>query len=525
MYINFNNYIKAKFFSIEYTGEIILFSVDESVITEFIENENIELSEFQELISRELRSSWYLQSCCETQCFGICALQIYIAHQMCDDDEFKSGQYNLRLEQFLNIDTNRLQKLYLESQNDLWNNLKSFCNNNNFIINIPFPSSGKGCYIQYPFSQTLLNKEDLKKAPILFERVGIKINEYLPFDEFSRMIEYADNSFCMSNHYYKVKQKLLVDFASYNQLHQQLYSYFTNEWDGSYLDATKNKCKATDKDLTKETLTFVLSCDLETISVLDAEYDHIDSISTNNNAVFQQLNNLQKLYDDDFLIFEKDNISEESNYVRKFEIGKQYVLLCKKYRDASKYISSLTKVETIINAHYDIFISGILSKKSAHHFWEKYFSSQSRNYKIGGGLKLKYKTWMCGCGPQIILEENSTAWLNGKIIMTCEFDCSQLPIGSYRLKVDGFPPERFDIIEPKYNVPNNWNGWKIEKRRYLWEQNCDNPNLVGLSNNFRLTADPTSTRSWINSITECKNNTVSTNQVIKANLRRTNKKI
>lgn len=515
MYLEFNNYIKDEFFSVEYTGETILFSVDESVINRFIEKREITYHVFQENIRDGLSYSWSSKTINRTQCFGICALQIYVAHQMSDDNKFSSQEYNPRLAQFLNIDTNKLQKLYSESQNDLWGNLRSFCDENSFRVNIPLPTYGKGCYVQYPFSQTLLNKEDLKKAPILFERVGIKKNEYLLFEEFSNMIEYADNSSCMSNHYYKVKDKLIIDFDSYNQLFQQLYNYFINEWDGFYLNSTRRTLKSKIQDLTKETLTFVLECNLENISVYNFDYDHIKTMFVTSDNVFQQIKDFQELYVEEFLMFETDCISKESSYVRKFEIGKQYVLVCKKRSSASKFIASLTKVETLANSHYDIFITGILSKKPRHLFWSKYFSFKSRNYKIQGGLKLNHKTWMIGCGPQILLDKKSKAWLNGKIITDSVFNCSELPAGNYRLKVDGFPPEKFKIEEPKYNVSDNCNGWVIEKKNYLWVQDNMNTNLVGLFCDFTKNESVITIRSWIKGITQDKNKTIHINRVVK----------
>lgn len=514
IYSDFNDYIRNEFFSMQETGETIIFAVDKVVINDFIQKKEMSFEVFQNGMASELRLSWRTKTVKNIDCFGICAIQIFIAHQMRKDGDFSSKEYNPRLAKFLNIDTNALQRIYRESQNQLWCNLKKYCEENQFEITIPSPTSGKGCYVQYPFSQTLLNQEDLKQTPILFEKVGIKRTEYFPFDEFSKLIENADNSCCMNSHYYKVKERLIADFGTYEVLYQQIFNFFINNWDGSYIDYSDSNATQQDKSTVKKSISIMLDKNIESITVFDYDYTQIEKVAINEIDLFSYIRRNYKLYDNDFLIFEKDGLSDESEYVRKFETGKQYVLICKKYGTASNFISSLSRFNVFPNQTYDIFTLESLSKVSKHPFWSKFFLSQSRNYKIDGGLKLGYNIWMYRAGPIISLESGSEAWLNGAKIESSELDCSNLPVGVYKLKVENFPPEKFVIKDFTYTPQTTCSGWEISKREHYWKGNSVNFQISGLRHHFTNDISKPSVRMWIKSMKEMKDNSSTSNQVI-----------
>ena len=516
MYSVFNEYIRQKFFPVDQTGETIIFAVDEFVINDFIAQEGVEFKMFRYEIEKELKYSWRLKAIKKDDCFGVCAIQVYIAHQMRKDGDFSSREYNPRLAIFLNIDINTLQRFYRVSQNKLWCNLKEYCEENHFKINIPLPTFGKGCYVQYPFSQTLLNQEDLKRTPILFERVGIKRTEYFPFNEFSKLIENADSGYCMSSHYYKVKERLFKDSGTYTDLYHQVFNYFTNNWDGSYLETLKTALIPRRKSIAKESANVVLDKKIQKITVFDSDYKQIEQVDINNVDLFNFIKGSHQLYDNDFLIFEKDYISEESEYVRKFETGKQYILICKKFGNASKFISSLSQFNTFSHSKYDIFAIEELSKKPKHHFWSKYFLSRSRSYKIEGGLKLGYNIWMYGAGPKVFLESDSEVWLNGKRIESCELDCSHLTIGSYKLKVDSFTPEKIEIKDITYRTQTTCRGWQISRSKNCWSNILTDFNVAGLRFGFANEIRKTCTRVWIDSLTQNRKITQYSNQVLNA---------
>ena len=341
-YNKFNQYIIDKFFSSENKGNTILFSVDDEIIYEFLRLGNIEYEEFQSKMADILNNNWWEAN---ENYLGICAIQVFIAYKMQEDDEFSSNQYNPRLAKFIGIDTSALQKLYAENQTGIWNKLKKFCNDNDFIINIPEARKEKGCYIQYPFSQALLNKEDLKKASIFFKRIGINRSEYISFKDFSQLIETADNGHCMKAHYYKVKKKLKKEFGCFEQLNRQIYNFFIDEWDGSYpnQENASNTVKSTYKK--NQGIHLFLNKSYDCITVVDDEYEFLDKIFLFNQDVFCFIKKYQNLSDDEFLIFKIDTIDENAECVRKFEIGERYVIICTQNNKVSTLLPSLCHAE------------------------------------------------------------------------------------------------------------------------------------------------------------------------------------
>jgi len=491
IYSKFNEYIKEKFFPIENKGNSILFSIDEETISEYLQREGTNRSDFQINISSALRSNWLLE---KNHFFGICAIQVYIVSQMQEDETFSSKQYNPRFAKFLNINTNELQSLYSSYQNDIWKNLKKFCIENDFEINIPNLRKGKGCYVQYPYSQALLRKEDLKRTSILFENIGIKQSQFIQFKDFSQLIEDADNGHCMNTHYYRVKENLKNKFGSIEQLNWQIYNYFIDEWDGSYPQTTNNIRPETSRNKKVQDIHITLNKSFETIFVLNDNYDTIDEFNLKNINAFSFVERHKGLYNKEFLIFKLDTISGESDYVQKFEIGEKYVIICKLTSEARIFIDSLCKIEQKISGVYDIFVTHQLNNISKHHFWHNYFSMQSKGYRIEGGVKLAYKRWMQGCGPIITCYEKSLMWINGTKYEENIIDCSNFSVGVHKIAKDS-SIEKIEILAPMNALNRTCNGWKIDKKNW-GPANC-NFQLSGLINNFWEETNSSNIADWI----------------------------
>lgn len=491
-YCKFNEYIKKKFFPSEKKGNTILFSVDEETISEYLQKEGIDFSDFQINISSTLEKNWLIT---RKLFFGICAIQVYIVSQMQEEENFSSNEYNPRLALFLNIDTNKLQRLYTSHQNDIWYNLKSYCEENDFQISIPNSNFGSGRYIQYPLSQALLSKEDLKRTSILFENIGIKQTQYIPFKDFSQLIEEADNGHCMNKHYYKVKNKLRNNFGSIEQLNRQIYNYFIDDWDGLYPQTTNNIRPETSRNKKVQDLHIFLDKSFEKISVLNDEYESINVIFFKDTNVFSFVEKHKGLCNNVFLIFKLDTISGESEYEQKFELEEKYVIICQPKSKASIFIDSLCKIEKKISDVYDIFVTHPLKKKSKHHFWYKYFSQQSKGYKIEGGIKLAYKTWMQGCGPTITCNEKSLIWIDGTKYDETIINCSNFSVGVHKIIKDS-SIEKVEIQAPLNSLNRTCTGWQINKQNL-------NPakaefQLSGLIYNFQENSISSNIADWIN---------------------------
>ena len=515
IYNKFNLYIKNKFFPVEKTGETIIFSVDENNLNEFCEGENISYEELKNSISEIINNKYFLVESVE-YCFGLCAIQVFIASQMQNENQFSRRQYNPRLYFFLNINIGALQSLYNKSQDIIWDNLKSFCEEHSFHVNIPSPTTGKGRFVQYPFSQVLLNKADLKETSALFEKAGIKNSEYISYKDFFRIIKTADTKNCMNSHYYRIKERLVKDYCT-GQLYKQIYNYFIYDWDGSYPQKKEHEKNIKKYSANDENIHLFLNKTHEYIIVSDNNYEKIADVYLCNENVFEKIKQYHKVYNEDFLIFKIES-NDDPEYMRFFETEEKYIIICNNKSEANKYIFSLCGIEYSKQYdNYNLYFTETIKTKSNHFFWQTFFSLNSRNYKIEGGIKLSYKTWMYKCGPKIIFNEVTDIWIDGKKFVDKEIDCRDYSIGIHKIVINSdLSIEKFYIEVPDNKLNVDCSGWNIDVRLKKWmPANTDFQN-TGLIYNFPQEIGTSTVRDWTSLLTKGNKNIKYTSIVLNA---------
>ncbi len=190
IYAKFNQYIKDQFFKTESKGSQIVLSVDKQEIKAFCHENGISEQQLIEEFRRLFSENWD-EALKDDNFFGLIALQIYVAHQMGEIGRYSHQMYNPRLSDILKRDNKQtfyIELLYERYQDQLWLELKDWCKEKGFFIEIPTVGKYKGRYIQYPLSQALLNQNDLSKMPILFATLGIKPVNRIGFDNFRNLI-------------------------------------------------------------------------------------------------------------------------------------------------------------------------------------------------------------------------------------------------------------------------------------------------------------------------------------------------
>jgi len=506
-YKKFNKYIYKYFFKKENIGETIIMAVDEKIMSGFYIKHQISEIEFKEQIRHKFCYTW--NSAFEKekgipQIFGLIAIQIYVAFLMQKEEgNYTEREYNPRLEDYLGIYS--LQQLYESYQDNLWKRLKKWTKKNNYIVAIPKPKMYAGRYTQYPLSQALLNQEDLKKVPFLFQNAGLKPDEYMPFEDFVLLIEHSDRSIHLPNHYYRVKEKLLEQNKK-QLLHLQLFGFFNNEWDGSYpIEKKKEKRKINQIEKNRTFLT--IHDNFEKINILNQEYQCLNECSLKHNQLFKIIKKYYNLFHQDILLFIKDKSYDEWIDCRYFEPNSEYIIICKIYSQAEAFIRKLDKdYERYKNAHYSIFKVSLSNKISNHFYWKPFYSKKQKNYTFENGLKLSRKTWMFGAGPTIKFSKKTDAWINGeKLTFNTDelyFSCRDFEDGTYRLKVKNLSPDKFHITKPKVVHDISLLGWKINIKDSMWEIDNQNFQFSGLSTWFPKQAEIENIRTWINGLTK-----------------------
>lgn len=500
-------------------------AVDESVITNFCIEFNLTSKELQDEIAEKFPgyyNEWSLAFKKKNKIpnfFGLIAIQIYNAFLMRNEGYYTENAYRGRLADYLKIYDERLDVLFRDYQDNLWQELKKWATTNNYLLEIPDIGWGKGRYIQYPLSQAILNQEDLKKIPSLFKSVGLKFHELLSFKDFKNLIGNSENHDNCTPHYLRVKNKL-NEQGKEKLLYYQIFEFFNNKWDGNYpLDEQNEKTKIVNKN-EGETNDLYLSKDLKTITLFNNNKP-IKEFLVEKNNLFNSINQFYKLRYDEILIFIKDRAYNDFSEIRYLETENTYIIICKMYSNPYALIKKLdSNYRDYSNTKYGIFEIKTLNKNSEHYYWKSFFSSEKRPYSFDFGLKLSRKTWMVGAGPSIRFDKKTEAWLNGeKLDFTDEnylFSLKDYPVGTYKFKMVGFSPDSFEIKEPEIFACLNNYGWKVNEKESSWEITYGNYQISGFSTIFPIKQEQASVRTWVSALNQKSNTKRNSSIVINA---------
>lgn len=509
IYNKFNKYVHDLYFNEENIGNQTVMSVDRFVIKRFCNIHKITSIDLANEIKRKFRYSWSyaLTSFDELpNMFGLVAMQIYIASLMHGDKKYSASNYNSRLSDLFGVSSNDLQTLLYKSfQDKLWQKLNKWAISNGFDLNIPDVGLGKGRYIQYPLSQALLNQEDFKNIPLMFEKNKLKPHENISFLDFKCLLHYSDLGNTQTTHYHRIKDRL-IEKSDIDLMIYQIYTFYNNDWDGNYL------CK---ESLNK---TYKIHDSLHNCISIDKNRLEVIITNRNNNRIIERIKlidcnlicKLKKCYKfyshlKDKIIFAKDEIYDDWIEERYIEIGKDYLILGEKSHLDSKLISLLDPdYLDYSNNLYSMYIINVHKNSKVHSFWKDFFSKQQRSFSMENGLKLTRKSWMLGAGPDLIFNKKEAVWLNGQRILrnlnNDIYSLKNLPVGEYSLKEKDQSPIRFSIETPNIGKEDNVIGWKLSKELKVWEVVDEDYNFSGLTTFFESQTVEASARLWINSL-------------------------
>jgi len=510
----FNKAIHDHFFGDAQKGDYILFPIDEVLINSLCKKNGIDRKALFDEIRQLFKNDW---SFCFSEnkinipnFFGFIGIQINAAHLMHSDNQYSASAYNPRLCEQLQIEISRLQILYSRFQDKLWQGLRQWCEMEGYYIHLPRKKRGKGCYIQYPISQALLNVEDLKKIPLLFEKSGLKPFEQISFEDFNTIVSNSDNGGFLTRHYYKLKEQ----FSGKNEseiLGKQIYSFYL-KWDGrlpSVKMVGNKSVEITDK-ISAGTL--ILRKNTVSSSKFDLFiFDENENIKYKTNGsdklLFKKINAQYRLphKQKNLITFMKtDNYDDDWEESRFLEFNTPCLLLFKNNMDfLQDYLHLLDKdLKKTSSESYSLFELNIKGNKGIKQFYKFLFSESKRPFSVRNGLKITRKSWMFGAGPDLVFEKPVRAWLNGKEISieNLRYSCRDHLPDKYTLKISDHAPFTFFIVEPHRNSPTSYPGWKVTKKEAAWEPYKKNHQISGLNFYFLKEKNISEHREWIDAI-------------------------
>lgn len=507
IYEKFNTFIKHEFFCPANKGSHIILSVDRSVIDKFCQENAITEQELRTEFQR-LFSEYWNDALENENFFGLAAMQVYVAHLMEDEHDSEKAisarNYRERLIKFLQINESRLSILFRtdEDQDKLWGNLEKWAEKNDYNLGLPAKNEGPWSKVKYPLSQSLLNLQDFKFLPNLYRNVGLRPFEQLYLDDFIGLVEKAENSDFMPNHFCKVKKRLEKD---HNEalLYKQMFEHYS-DWDGGIIFENESEKRQPREQSNDAQIPFLIyNCERQEIQIFDNQSAPL-SHDINSRNILHKIKNHFRLPYREVLFFTKDDYHGDWVFSRYLVKGEQNLIISV-IDEAFEYHAKKIDVNCKITIYLSCVITElkIIDDYEPDSFWEKYFPKVPPPVIIKNGLKLDRKRWMYQAGPDLFFFKPVDAWLNGIRITNIE-DSPIISLRNYDarifiLKIRGFSPIKIEIDKPSIENSEIKKGWSISKKPRVWKPNSEPFQICGLVNAFTTEHDSNSEiRDWIN---------------------------
>ncbi|MBP1616566.1 MAG: hypothetical protein H6Q14_393 [Bacteroidetes bacterium] len=510
IYRRFNYRIYEYYFKDNYSGDEIIMSVDSSLIEEFLSKEKITSIDLQNSLKSHFHKNWEYANELNSEIpnfFGLIAIQIYIASLMEDDEvnDYSKNDYNPRLADYLGIAENNIENIYTKWQDKIWQNLKSWARKKDFQIYVDDIGKYKGRFIKYPLSHSLLNINDLKYTPLLFDCCGYTPHEEILFLDFKDKIsKFIDNQ-KITSHFSKIKSRLEKD-GNLDRLYKQIYAFY-NKWEGEVPIINEKASTKTDVETFKtiERTDFYYDYEKGEVYKLTGNDNRSETIYLTDLELF---NKIKK--DSNTLFFEKGNY-EEWQYSRTLSY-QTYIIICENHY---RYI--LNQLGNVLNDFsYKSNNQYTIKEVKVNNFNHRFFSKDIHAYSIENGLKIGRTQWLKNAGPDIVVNANNQIRINGVPHKGQRISLRNFEAGVYKIR-DGTKRTDIEIVElPIISTNPKETGWRIEKKANKWQFPENEYNINGLNYKFSKFEINENTKTWISIFAKRAKNKKYKSQVINA---------
>ena len=504
----FCHYVDDRIFSKENMGSYVALVIDQSFVDDFCrENHTTE-----ELLMTSLRRILWRQRHDDLSIKGIVAIQLFAASKRANtDDGLTVKNYRDRLSQVANWYIGDLDQWMATYQDEIWNSLYRWCDNNYFKITKTKRRSGPYCYVQYPVTQALrvFNEEDLLYIARAFVDKHLYPGEDISEMDFWRIIsKHSISRFFETRHAYEVVAYSVSDDDCYSQI----YNFYLR-WNGKY--KFREKVVKTDPALA-EVLAY-LTDDFNTLELRNEHLKLLHSFSSD------QMNytNIQKIFPfkrEGLLLFKRDDVYEnrwqevryidadETNYSK--ESGNYGVVVCFKSVASFKWEYKLKLCEVLYENRF-VVIYKLFRRISTEEFF-----TEKRPYELYGGLKIGRNTYLKGATPILRLIKPSMVWIDGKAVsekaIDGDFSLNHLEVGSHYVKLINSKKILIEVVDTSASIgewQNSYNKWLIGKKPPSWYSTKSENGIVGLDFSLVCDKEPSLdesvTKRWANALVFC----------------------
>jgi len=418
---------------------------------------------------------------------------------MHEDEHHAADAYQIRLSEILNLaDTNTLQKLFKglditnPIQEQIWFNAKLYLESNiNLKLNIPNRRYYRDRYVQYPKSQALLNREDLKYFTLFFSE-EFQVKEMISFDYFenrlNRRFPFIDKT--------SRTNKLWNDEEKKSNCIKQVYDSY-NLWEGEVYrplakKSTEAKTKSISENLIAQKLILLFQNGQPKFYISNPDANEIKEVAYED--VFK-IKGYKYIHSDLLIFAEMDYYPEEFEDSRfLYNSSKSYIILDSHSRKKENWY-----FEKNNNCRWELSSNLILYK---YIFDEDILNSTlyslvhiNKPIILKGGLKINRKReYLKGFGPSIICNKKCDVIYGNK---KCEYNPEFSEIGLYKVRTENYRDVEFNILsKPEKSlviVESKNKGWNL--KTYSVEENF---NIEGLCIKLDLVDEKSHIREWLN---------------------------
>jgi hypothetical protein len=513
-YEHFNTRIYTTFFSSESAGNFVGVHVDDDFIAAVASELTLSVEGFLEIVARDVQSDWSIhihRRLVEKPMYlGLIAMQMYAAYLMDKNDEYGEAAYNPRLCQLLRIEEHQLQQLYREYQDPLWKGFGTWCGTNGFIVQLPLMRRGPGRYTQYPLTQALLNRKDLKRLPYVFDYVGLRCAESLFFTDFMDLLRHADKHPRVTTHYLKVKKRVLYSGMEI-PFYQQIFAYY-HSWDGllpEFEEVDSDQYPSSNHQGGNFQLTTDNAC--SEIIIRDDQDTAVNAQSLDDPMALTKLQRTYRVLQNGMLFFtastDYEDLWENQRYLER---DRHCQIIAPKSKQVAKMLGPNENILLYSNNYFDVARFYYSDNLVLDEAFDNCFFRRPQ-VRLKGGLKLSRRQWLYGAGPLLYFLQAGDYYLNGqKLSFQAEevYSCAESVPGRYALKHKDHSPVVFYIEEAREQsgVTLPVTGWQINAQTNTWAPGKTDFTLSGLL--FIVISDGTVStpfREWITANTDPKN--------------------
>jgi hypothetical protein len=391
-YLKINKAIQLYFFQSQRIQEnYLLFSFDEYDLSEVSKKIALSKDFVLSILIKYFKREWRRLLTNENY-FGLIALQCYVASLMIKDELFTANAYLPKLNQLLGFrNNNQAMGIFhqqiegFNGQDLLWALAKRYIKFQKLASNIPEIKEGPGRNVQYPLSQSLLNRQDLLSFASYFLEKNLRPDEELSLVEFEKIIEFS--KICNNNKITRHARKIIKEYDSTKTLEiilLQIFNFYQT-WDG-----TISSIQTSDKQYIEKAPFSLLLVEEEAASFYFYLNKNHDQPYQLNKQFFKKLKQLQhKTFQKKLVLFR--NISpypDDYEEVRLAGIGERIVLIF----DVDTYpflVSDLCDKEDKIRMGAIQIIKFTITENDAK---LPYFRRFIQNYKLR--LREGFESWL-----------------------------------------------------------------------------------------------------------------------------------